>query len=156
MFGKLNSDQIEKVIAGNIIGRLGCHDAGKTYIVPISYAYDGEFIYARTFEGLKVSMMRSNPKVCFQVDQMENMANWRSVIIWGTFEELLDEKERNEGLKKLIARMLPEIASETVKLSPQWPFPTNDFSKIEGIIFRIRLTEKTGRFEMMDPKHHFK
>jgi nitroimidazol reductase NimA-like FMN-containing flavoprotein (pyridoxamine 5'-phosphate oxidase superfamily) len=101
-------------------------------------------------------MMRKNPKVCFQIDEMENMANWKSVVTWGTYEELKNEEERNEGLEKLISRMLPEISSETVKLSPQWPFPTNDFTKIRGIIFRIRLTEKTGRFEMMDIKDHVK
>jgi hypothetical protein len=156
MFGKLSSVQIEKVIAENVVGRLGCHADGKSYVVPISYAYDGQSIYARTFEGLKISMMRKNPNVCFQIDEMENMANWKSVVTWGIYEELKNEQERNEGLEKLISRMLPEISSETVKLSPQWPFPTNDFSKIRGIIFRIRLTEKTGRFEMMDSKVHVK
>jgi hypothetical protein len=156
MFGKLSSVQIEKVIAENVVGRLGCHADGKSYVVPISYAYDGQSIYARTFEGLKISMMRKNPNVCFQIDEMENMANWKSVVTWGIYEELKNEQERNEGLEKLISRMLPEISSETVKLSPQWPFPTNDFSKIRGIIFRIRLTEKTGRFEMMDSKAHVK
>lgn len=113
-------------------------------------------IYARTFEGLKISMMRKNPKVCFQIDEMENMANWKSVVTWGTYEELKNEAERNEGLEKLISRMLPEISSETVKISPQWPFPTNDFSKIRGIIFRIRISEKTGRFERMDSKAYVK
>jgi len=150
MFGNLNKTQIEKVIAGNIIGRLGCYADGKTYVVPISYAYDGQYIYARTFEGLKISMMRKNPNVCFQIDEMENMANWKSVVAWGTFEELTNEEERNTGLKKLIARILPEISSETVKLSPEWPFPTDDYKKIDGIVFRIRVTEKSGRFERID------
>lgn len=150
MFGNLNKTQIEKVIAGNIIGRLGCYADGKTYVVPISYAYDGQYIYARTFEGLKISMMRKNPNVCFQIDEMENMANWKSVVAWGAFEELTNEEERNTGLRKLIARILPEISSETVKLSPEWPFPTDDYKKIEGIVFRIRVTEKSGRFERID------
>ena len=150
MLGELENAQIEKVIADNTIGRLGCHAEGKTYVVPISYAYDGQFIYARTFEGLKISMMRKNPNVCFQIDEMQDMANWKSVIAWGTFEELSGTDERNEGLQKLIARILPEISSETLKLSPEWPFPTKDYTKIEGIVFRIRLAEKTGRFEMAD------
>jgi hypothetical protein len=150
MFGKLNNEQIEKVIEDNIVGRLGCYADEKPYVVPISYAYDGLFIYVRTFEGLKISMMRKNPKVCFQIDEMENMANWKSVVMWGMFEELTNEKDRNEALEKLIFRIVPEISSETVKLSPQWPFPTNDFSKIKGIIFRIRITEKTGRFEKIN------
>lgn len=156
MFGKLNKAQIEKVISENIIGRLGCHADGKTYIVPISYAYDGNYIYARTFEGMKISMMRKNPNVCFQMDQMEDMADWKSVIIWGTYEELTDEKKRNKGLKILTSRILPKIPSETVKLSPEWPFPTNDYTLIEGIVFRIRITEKTGRCEKLDTERYRK
>jgi hypothetical protein len=156
MFGKLNKAQIEKVISENIVGRLGCHADGKTYIVPISYAYDGNYIYARTFEGMKISMMRKNPNVCFQVDQMENMADWQSVIVWGTYEELIDEKARNKGLKILISRILPKISSETVRISPEWPFPTNDYKLIEGIVFRISITEKTGRCEKLDTEDYRK
>ena len=33
-------------------------------------------------------MMRENPWVCVEVDHMDNLANWRSVIAWGRFEEL--------------------------------------------------------------------
>ena len=156
MFKGLDTEQIESVIAENIVGRLGCHADDKTYVVPVSYAYDGKCIYVRTFEGLKISMMRKNPNVCFQVDSFEDMADWKSVIAWGVFEELTDEEERNEGLKILINRTLPGISSETMKLSPAWPFPTDDYTKIEGIVFRIRLTEKTGRYEILDPKFYRK
>lgn len=156
MFKKLDKNQIESVISENIVGRLGCHADGKTYVVPVSYAYDGKYIYVRTFEGLKISMMRKNPNVCFQVDSLEDWADWKSVIAWGTFEELTDEEERKEGLKVLINRILPGITSETMKLSPVWPFPTDDFTKIEGIVFRILLTEKTGRTERIDPEMYRK
>lgn len=156
MFQNLVEEQIENVISENIIGRLGCQADGKTYVVPVSYAYDGKSIYVRTFEGMKISMMRKNPNVCFQVDSIEDMADWKSVIAWGTFEELTNEEERNEGLKILINRILPGISSETMKLSPVWPFPTDDYTKIEGIVFRIRITEKTGRCEKLDPKFYRK
>lgn len=156
MFKNLDKEQIESVISENIVGRLGCHADGKTYVVPVSYAYDGEYIYVRTFEGLKISMMRKNPNVCFQVDSIEDMADWKSVVAWGTFEELTNEEERNKGLKILISRTLPGISSETMKLSRAWPFPTDDYTKIEGIVFRIRLTEKTGRCEILDPQFYRK
>lgn len=152
MFGTLDSAQIEEVLSKNVVGRIGCHADGKTYVVPISYAYDGKCVYAHTYEGLKLSMMRKNPDVCFQVDQMEDMANWRSVITWGTFEELTKEKERNDGLKKLIERVVPAVASKTVRLGAQWPFPTRDYASINGIVLRICLHEKSGRFEEMDPE----
>jgi len=39
-------------------------------------------------EGQKVTMMRANPSVCFEVDQYLPGGGWRSVIIQGTYEEL--------------------------------------------------------------------
>ena len=150
MFETLSDKEITGVVSNNIIGRLGCHADGKTYVVPISYAYDGDSIYARTFEGLKIDMMRKNPEVCFQVDEMDNMADWKSVILWGTFEEIDDKSEREKALKILMSRILPKLSSETVKLTPDWPFSGNDLSNIEGIIFRIHIKEMTGRLEKPD------
>ena len=149
MFGKLNTNEIEEVLIQQIVGRIGCHADDTTYIVPVSYAYDGEYIYGHTFEGMKVNMMRKNPKVCFQADKMKekDMANWQSVIAWGEFEELKQPDERRLALQKLNERVLPLISSETMHLSAQWPFPPEDAGSIKGIVYRIRLKEKTGRFE---------
>jgi len=150
MIGKLNATEIERILQHQIVGRLGCHADNTTYVVPVSYAYDGTYIFARTQEGLKLKLMRKNPRVCIQVDIMNNMADWQSVIAWGDFEELTDIESRNYALQKLVDRKLPFISSETVHLSPQWPFPVKDISTIKGIVFRIKLVEKTGRFENMD------
>jgi hypothetical protein len=150
MFDKLSDKQMKEVISTNFLGRLGCHDDDKTYVVPVSYAYDGDCIYMRSFEGMKLAMMRNNPNVCLQVDKMENMANWESVIIWGTFEELTDVVDRDKGLKILLSRIFPGVASDMSKLSPEWPFPTNDLSKIGGIVYRIHIKEMTGRCEKWD------
>ncbi|MEO9209573.1 MAG: pyridoxamine 5'-phosphate oxidase family protein [Ginsengibacter sp.] len=147
MFDVLNKEQIKEVITNNFIGHLGCHADGKSYIVPISYAFDGIHIYARTFEGRKVDMIRKNPQVCFQIDSMVAMNDWQSVIIWGKVEELIEKTEREKGLDILLSRTLPNVSSDTVKFSPEWPFPTSDLSKIEGIIFRISIDEITGRCE---------
>jgi hypothetical protein len=44
MFGKLSSIEIEEVLTQQIIGRIACHANDMSYIVPISYAYDGECV----------------------------------------------------------------------------------------------------------------
>ncbi len=147
MLGILNTPEVEALLGKQTIGRLGCRYGDSMYVVPISYAYDGEYIYCHTDEGLKIDMMRKNPQVCFEVDHLFNMANWQSVIAWGKFEELTDTVQRNKALHQLHQRILPMIASETVHLSPDWPFPPAELSKIPGVTFRIRLSEKTGRFE---------
>ena len=147
MFGKLEAQELDNVLLHQYMGRLGCSAGGRTYVVPISYAYDGTYIYAHTHEGKKIDMMRENPEVCFQTDTMENMACWKSVICRGKFEEVTDKQERVNALEVLLARELPLIASQTVKLTPSWPFHPDDLNEIGGIVFRIGITEKTGRFE---------
>jgi len=147
MIGKLTEAEVEELLGGQIVGHLGCHHDGKTYVVPISYAYDGKYLYSLSFEGLKLDIMRKNPKVCLQVDSMKDMANWQSVIVWGEFEELKDADSRKNGLSILVNRSLPLISSVTTHLNPTWPFVEKDLNKIKGIAYRILVTEKSGRFE---------
>jgi len=147
MFGDLSQKQIEDVLHHQVIGRVGCHAENMVYVVPISYAYDGQYIYGHTHEGMKINMMRKNKNICFEVDVLQDMANWQSVIAWGEFEELTDKTERNKALQKLIDRVLPLIPSETTKLYPDWPFKPKDLNVIKGVVYRILLTKKTGRFE---------
>lgn len=155
MFGELNTDGIETLLQLQLVGRIGCHAKGVTYVVPISYAYDGAYIYGHTFEGMKVEMMRINPKICFQVDDTADLSNWQSAVLWGEFEELAEGPERILALQQLMERKLPLISSETMHLTSQWPFNDEDVSKISGVVFRIRVTEKTGRFEKSTEKHFF-
>src|SRR4030095_581230 len=122
MFGNISLEEIEDVLHSQLLGRIGCHADNITYIVPISYAYDGKYIYAHTQEGMKVDIMRKNPQVCFEVENMSNMGNWKSVICWGEFEEVTQEADRQKALEKLQERILPSFPSATTKLSPSWPF----------------------------------
>ena len=150
MIGILNPEEIEDVLSQQFLGRLGCYADDMVYIVPISYVYDGKYVYLHTREGLKVEMMRKNQKVCFETEIMINMANWKSVIAWGNSEEVSDKSDRDRALNMLLNRILPIISSETTHLSPQWPFPPDNLDSIKGIVYRIELERKTGRFETKD------
>jgi hypothetical protein len=73
-------------------------------VVPISYAYDGEAIYGHGLDGLKVRMMRERPAVCFQIDRVESVDHWRSVIAGGgRFQELT-------GAAAMRALQMPHVA----------------------------------------------
>jgi nitroimidazol reductase NimA-like FMN-containing flavoprotein (pyridoxamine 5'-phosphate oxidase superfamily) len=146
MIGNLNYEETEEVLQDQLIGRIGCHSNGVTYIVPVSYAYDEPYVYIHSMEGKKIDMMRNNPEVCFEVDALNDMANWKSVIAWGTFAEITGTEERNKALKILLDRSLPIVSSEKTHLGREWPF-TNDAHEIEGVFYRIELKEKTGKFE---------
>ncbi len=149
MLGELNEAQIEQVLLSEVIGRIGCHADEQTYVVPITYVYDGESIYGHSAEGMKLRMMRKNPKVCFEVDDMENMANWRSVIAWGTFEELTGD-EAIHAMQLLVNRLMPLTTSETAASSQGTESTGSHRADTAGrtvSVYRIHLTEKTGRFE---------
>jgi nitroimidazol reductase NimA-like FMN-containing flavoprotein (pyridoxamine 5'-phosphate oxidase superfamily) len=155
MFGKMTPEEIDILLKRQLIGHIGCHADGITYIVPISYVYDGTHIYAHSLKGMKIDIMRKNPKVCFQVDDTRNLANWRSVICQGEFEEIVEETPKRDALRKLNSRALPIINSQTMHLSPEWPFDAMEDEPVDGIFFRIKLLEKTGRFESADGGHFF-
>lgn len=149
MLGTLHQEQIDQVLRSEVIGRIGCHTEGRTYVVPVCYVYDGESIYGHSLDGLKLQMMRTNPIVCFEVDHMENMANWRSVIVWGTFEELTGDMA-SHAMRLLLNRLLPLHTSETSPSLHRMEETGTDHAETVhrvGTVYRICLTEKTGRFE---------
>ncbi len=143
MVGELTREQVDQLLRSEAIGRLGCHAEGKTYIVPINYVYDGHDIYARSISGLKLQMMRLNPEVCFEVDRIKNASNWQSVIAWGTFEELKGE-DSAEPIQLLIQQLMMQVASGySVHVPPQNAEKNTQVASI----YRVRLTEISGRFE---------
>lgn len=148
MLGQLSPEQIELVLRSQVVGRIGCQAEDRIYVVPISYAYDGEYVYAHSGDGMKLRALRARPAVCFEVEQIDDLANWRSVIAWGTFEEP-DAEGQAQSRKTLLDRFMPLMTSVTAQpthgmgVSP----PAAHGGAHAPIFFRLRLTEKTGRFE---------
>jgi nitroimidazol reductase NimA-like FMN-containing flavoprotein (pyridoxamine 5'-phosphate oxidase superfamily) len=147
MQGKLNAEEIENVLSHQLIGRLGCHADGETYVVPISYVYDGKSIICHSEEGKKTCMMRKNPGICLLIEDITDMANWKSVLIQGTFQELKEQPEQNDALQKLVHRYLPIISSASTHLGALWPFYPENFDEVGGVVFCIQISKRSGRFE---------
>lgn len=147
MLGDLTFSQIENLLYAQRIGRLGCHSDGITYVVPITYAYDGTYIYGHTKEGMKIDMMRKNPKVCLEVDDMENMSNWRSVIAWGEFEELIKPEDREKAMNILWDRIMPFMTGETTVQHSMTDAHGKVIEAMQGVVYRVKLSKKTGRYE---------
>lgn len=147
MLGELKNSQIEYLLYCQVVGRIGCYSGNEVYVVPITYAYDGGYIYGHTREGKKIDMMRKNPNVCFQIDVVDNMSNWRSVISWGKFEELKDPDDREQAMHVLLDRINPIMTGETtVHHSMKDSF--NKYTEaMQGVVYRIELHKKTGRYE---------
>jgi uncharacterized protein len=149
MIGKLTEEQIDEVLQNNQLGRIGCSLNNKTYIVPINYVFDGKHIIGHAVAGKKIDMMRTNPEVCFEVDEMKNFTNWRSVIVMGQYQEITGERERYEAMKLFVDKMLKMKIRETAvppELTADRVHPRTPVN-IRPVIYRIIITERSGRYE---------
>jgi nitroimidazol reductase NimA-like FMN-containing flavoprotein (pyridoxamine 5'-phosphate oxidase superfamily) len=93
--------------------------------------------------------MRKNPEVCFEVDKIESLFIWQSVVCWGTFEEIADISGSEQAMQKIIRSIEPYLASaEDAHPSHGVADQINEIgSTKELIVYRINLAKKTGRFE---------
>ena len=150
MLGKLSLEEINQVLSHNFTGRIGCTDGQRVYIVPVSYAYNETYLIAHSREGLKIDMMRAHPAVCFQVDEIHDPTHWRSIICWGEYEEITQQKERYYAMKFLVSRLAHLHVSETAGMQDmhdELHNPESSAQLIRPIVYRIRISERTGRFE---------
>ena len=67
-----------------------------TYVVPVGIAYKEDYIYVFSTMGQKIKWMRSNPKVCVQIDEIRSQSDWVSVIANGEYQELPEPQFEHE------------------------------------------------------------
>ncbi len=142
MLGELDDAQIEDVLGKAVIGRIGCISDGRPYVVPVVYAYDHGCVYGHSIAGKKLAAMRENPQVCFEVECVEDLQRWQSVIASGVFEDL-DDHEQRAGMQLLIDRIMPLLPAGLDEYDHGGSHPPDR----GAVVYRIRLGEKTGRFE---------
>lgn len=139
MILEMSPSEIDEFLRTHKVGRVGCHTDGETYVVPVIYGWDDDFVYVYTTEGKKVDMMRANDRVCFEVDEYLADGGWRSVIAQGVFEEL-----RGEDAARALGIIAERVASNRAKGSPRGDGRT-------PVALRIRTLEVTGRKVDVDP-----
>ena len=133
---ELSRAEIEEFLCGQRIARLGCHAGGETYIVPLIYAYENDAVVAVTTEGRKTAMLRENPRVCVEVDSydVDGRGGWRSVIAYGTYEELAGDAI--EPALSLLRERFARAAGRAAE--PREPGEN-------VVVLRIKLDEISGR-----------
>lgn len=136
MIRQLSQEQSHELLRKERIGRLGCVVEGGPYVVPVNYVFDGECAYIHSLPGQKIEAMRVAPRVCLQVDEIEDELNWKSVMALGTYEEITSPRERADALNHLLARFS--------RLTPVESFMAGDAGTPAPIVFRIRVNRLTG------------
>jgi nitroimidazol reductase NimA-like FMN-containing flavoprotein (pyridoxamine 5'-phosphate oxidase superfamily) len=91
-------------------------------------------------------MMRANPFVCFEVEEIEDLASWRTVVAWGEFEEL-DGDAAERALRLLVDRFASLVTSVTARPAADTLGEHRHRDGPAPVLYRIVLEQKTGRFE---------
>jgi nitroimidazol reductase NimA-like FMN-containing flavoprotein (pyridoxamine 5'-phosphate oxidase superfamily) len=135
-------EQIERLMRRVHFGRLACANDGQPYITYINFALDGDCLYGFTTLGQKIQWMRKNTKVCVAFDDIKDAWHWQTVLVMGTYEELINNSELSE---------LRKHAYNLLRKNPLWWEPgfvktviDGHTRPLEGVYFRIHIVEKTG------------
>lgn len=149
LIGDLDKKDCIELLRKNYIGRLAYIKGESPYVIPITYYYDDQTdnsIISYALEGHKIDAMRKNQSVSMEVDEIESVQKWKSVLVHGVFEELsgIDAKkllrEFSEGVKGIVNRKedkeLQFIHEFSAKLGAQGASP---------IVYRIKINEITGK-----------
>ena len=152
MIRDLTDAEMRELLGKQMYAHLGCQEDGKVHVIPVTYVYKEGALYTFSLKGQKIDIMRKNPSVCFQIEELIGADSWRSVIVWGEYEELEGE-EKKEALDLLLDTLWKEgVQGRSVYL----PFRGSEkameaaMSGERAVLFRVKIVEKTGRYEQYE------
>jgi nitroimidazol reductase NimA-like FMN-containing flavoprotein (pyridoxamine 5'-phosphate oxidase superfamily) len=138
MFRELSREQIEQILERNNVGRVAFSLHDRVDIQPIHYVYERGWLYGRTSEGEKIATLSHNQWVAFEVDEIVDTFQWRSVVVHGSFWVLHPRgSPRAEELwakaAELVSKIVPGALTE------------QDPVGFRQTLFRIAIGDVRGR-----------
>ncbi|MBD3242507.1 MAG: pyridoxamine 5'-phosphate oxidase family protein [Chitinivibrionales bacterium] len=105
---------VERVLLSSPVCRIGLVDTDWPYVVPVAFGYRDRCLYFHSaHEGMKVDILKRNPRVCFEADTDIELVcgdnacgysfRYRSVIGFGTAQILEGDTEKRAGLDVIMA-----------------------------------------------------
>jgi nitroimidazol reductase NimA-like FMN-containing flavoprotein (pyridoxamine 5'-phosphate oxidase superfamily) len=136
---EMSSGQIKEVLKRVGYGHLGVTRGVHPYIVPVHYAYDDPYIFIYTTEGKKTEIIRDNPEICLQVEDVKSDKDWESVIVSGEAYRINDKEERDRALEFILARNPTLTPAISIRWMDSWVRENVE------VVYRIIPRMLTGR-----------
>ena len=145
---ELGTKEIEELVTRLDYGHMACCDGGEPYVVPVHYAYVDGYIYLYTTQGKKSDILAQNPRICLQIEEVEDNQNWSSVIVYGEAQRLADEADRTKAIEAVV-RINPTL---TPAVAIRWM--DNWVRENIEVIYRITPLQMTGRASVARSETH--
>jgi uncharacterized protein len=84
VFRDLTETEANAMLRRNTYGRIAFSFHDRVDIEPIHYVFENGWIFCRTGSGTKVLTLQHNPWVAFEIDEVDELFQWRSVVAKGT------------------------------------------------------------------------
>ncbi len=137
-FRELDPAECTALLQRHHVGRMAFSRKDRVDIEPIHYVFDDGWLYGRTQPGTKLEVLTHNRWVAFEVDEVDALFDWRSVVVKGGFYLLRrDGSEQEVAIYDKGIRILRTLVPET--MTPHDPLPER------AIVFRIHIDEMYGR-----------
>ena len=137
-FRDLSTEECEAILARNHVGRIAFAFQDRVDIEPISYAFAKGIINWRTSEGTKLDVLRRQPSVAFEVDEVEGPFDWRSVVVHGTVYPV--EPGGSEHDQRAWAEALAALrGAQPGALGPE------DQAPFRATVLQLHVMQITGR-----------
>lgn len=123
----LSTEQCERLLENNTLGRLAVSVGDNPDIFPINYAFYENTVYFRTAEGSKLGASVINPRVAFEIDGYSDSSAW-SVVVKGSAKIYDSEDDDTVAQKSGLNPWVPTIKMNLVGITPD---------EITGRLFRL-------------------
>jgi nitroimidazol reductase NimA-like FMN-containing flavoprotein (pyridoxamine 5'-phosphate oxidase superfamily) len=113
----MSQSEMHELLERQSFAHLGCARDGRPYVVPMNYAFEGRSLYFFTTEGMKTRFIESNPEVCLQVEEVSDSLHWRSVMVIGRAERLMNTEDVQHAMQHILNRnpsLTPAISSTSL------------------------------------------
>jgi nitroimidazol reductase NimA-like FMN-containing flavoprotein (pyridoxamine 5'-phosphate oxidase superfamily) len=135
---------IDSIIRRCSVCRLGMCDNGQPYIVPLSFGYDGRFLYVHAaLAGRKVDILKRNNRICFEFDRLEEVTPAAQACNWSMKYESVIGVGVAEMVEDVDAKMAALNCIMRQYSSSDWTFTEQAVSTTS--VYRIRIEEITGK-----------
>jgi nitroimidazol reductase NimA-like FMN-containing flavoprotein (pyridoxamine 5'-phosphate oxidase superfamily) len=143
-FVELSEAGCRKVLKRNHVGRLAYMNGRMVDIEPLSYVMAGDWLFARSAPGTKLSALARKPYAAFEVDEEDGPFDWRSVVAHGTVYRMTtggsprQEREYQRAVRA-IQRVMPRAFTKDD------PVPSRE------IVYGFRIHQLDGRVARTAP-----
>lgn len=135
---ELSEEACHALLRRHHVGRMAYALRERVDIAPIHYVFSEGWLFARTSYGGKMDVVTRSPWVAFEVDEIDGVFDWRSVVVHGTAYTM--EREGSPLDAELWARgieALRAVVPETGTADDPVPY--------RNLVFGIFVHSVTGR-----------